>query len=226
MRRRESLMEYLSGALWVLPTLAGLVSILAGWGIAQIEPAPGSALDWFTFKGSSSQARDVLTAIAGTIVTVMALVLGLSVVALQLTSTQYSPRLLRNFLRDRPNQIVLSVFMATFCFAAAGLDTVGVGPEPERFPRIAVNVAILLLFASLAAVVMIADHVSHAIQVDAIMRRVERESLGVVSKLYDNVDLVPPEPRSWAISVPARTSGYVVTAHPEILVPRATQYRV
>ena len=54
-------------------------------------------------------------------VTVIALLLGLTVVALQLSSTQFSPRLLRNFLRDRPNQVVLSAFVATFAYSAAGL---------------------------------------------------------------------------------------------------------
>jgi uncharacterized membrane protein len=51
-------------------------------------------------------------------VTVIALLLGLAVVALQLSTTQFSPRLLRNFLRDRANQIVLSVFVGTFAYAA------------------------------------------------------------------------------------------------------------
>ena len=50
----------------------------------------------------------------------IALVLGLTVVALQLSSTQFSPRLLRNFLRDRATQVVLSVFIATFVYSAAG----------------------------------------------------------------------------------------------------------
>ena len=59
-------------------------------------------------------------------VTVIALVLGLTVVALQLSSTQFSPRLLRNFLRDRATQVVLSAFIATFVYSAAGLFTVGV----------------------------------------------------------------------------------------------------
>ena len=54
-------------------------------------------------------------------VTVIALLLGLAVVALQLSSTQFSPRLLRNFLRDRPNQIVLSVFVGTFAYSRGGL---------------------------------------------------------------------------------------------------------
>ncbi len=72
-------------------------------------------------------------------VTVIALLLGLAVVALQLSSTQFSPRLLRNFLRDRPSQIVLSAFVATFAYSTAGLYTVGVsgGNRTATFPRLA-----------------------------------------------------------------------------------------
>jgi uncharacterized membrane protein len=223
MRRREALAEYLNASLFVLPFTSGAISILVGWGVSMVETAPGSWLGFLAFQGSASQARDVLTAIAGTMVTVMALVLGLSVVALQTSSTQFSPRLLRNFLRDRQNQLVLSVFMGTFCYSAAGLYTVGVGDDPERFPRLAVSGSILFLFASLAAVVFYADHVSHAIQVDSIMQRVEVESLAVVSRLHEDVDLVPPEAPPWAITIPARSSGYVVTAHPQLLVPLATR---
>ena len=92
-------------------------------------------------------------------VTVIALLLGLAVVALQLSSTQFSPRLLRNFLRDRPNQVVLSAFVATFAYSAAGLYTVGVsgGNRTAAFPRLAVSGAIVLLFASLGLLVFFAD---------------------------------------------------------------------
>jgi hypothetical protein len=105
-----------------------------------------------------------------------------AVVALQLSSTQFSPRLLRNFLRDRPNQIVLSLFVATFTYSAAGLYTVGVssGERTTDYPRLAVSGAILLLFASLATVVLFADHLAHSIQIDAITRTVERRALAVV----------------------------------------------
>lgn len=216
----------MSAALWVLPFTAGAAALLAGFVLTKVEGDPGSLIEVISFHGNSGQARDLLTAITGTVVTVIALVLGLSVVALQLSSTQFSPRLLRNFLRDRPNQLVLSVFMATFTYTAAGLFTVGVGPDPEIFPRLAVNGSVVALFASLGAVVFFADHLSHSIQVDSIMQRVERESLAVVNRLHRDVDLVPPEPRPWAASIPARASGYVVTAHPEILLPLAHDYGV
>ena len=112
------------------------------------------------FQGTADDARSLLVTISGTVVTTIALVLGLTVVALQLSSTQFSPRLLRNFLRDRPNQIVLSIFVATFAYSAAGLYTVGVssGARVEEYPRLAVSGAVVLLFVSLAAVVFFADH--------------------------------------------------------------------
>ena len=115
-------------------------------------------------------------------ITIIALLLGLAVVALQLSSTQFSPRLLRNFLRDRPNQVVLSAFVATFAYSAAGLYTVGVsgGDRTAAFPRLAVSGAIVLLFASLGLLVFFADHLLHSIQVDAIMETVQRNTLAVI----------------------------------------------
>lgn len=226
MLRREAMREYLGGALWVMPFTAGIVALIVAVFLMRFQPEEGTLLARFAFQGTSEDARDVLLAITGTVVTVIALVLGLSVVALQLTSTQFSPRLLRNFLRDRPNQIALSVFMATFAYCGALLFSVGVGPEPEVYPRIAVNLAIVLLFASMAMVVYFADHLSHSLQVEAIMRRVEGEALQVIHNSPTDVDMNPPTPPDWAREIPAASSGYVQTTHPEHLLPLAIRHRV
>jgi uncharacterized membrane protein len=111
--RREAMREYASGALWVLPAVAAVIALLAGYAISRIEVQPGTFLSRLAFHGTADDARTLLTAVSSTVVTVIALVLGLAVVALQLSSTQFSPRLLRNFLRDRTTQVVLSVFIAT-----------------------------------------------------------------------------------------------------------------
>ena len=153
--------------------------------------------------------------------TVIALVLGLTVVALQLSSTQFSPRLLRKFLRDRANQVVLSVFVATFVYSSAGLYTVGLaaGARVEEFPRLAVSGAIVLLFASMAMVVYFADHLAHSIQVDAIGARVEKDTLAVVrGRLGGVVEDTGPTPPAWAVAVPAARSGYLQTVHPDPLL--------
>jgi uncharacterized membrane protein len=89
--RWRALKEYVGGALWVLPTAAGLVALAFGYAMSQVEVPPGSPLSSLAFQGTADDARALLIAISSTVVTVIALVLGLTVVALQLSSTQFSP---------------------------------------------------------------------------------------------------------------------------------------
>jgi uncharacterized membrane protein len=201
----------------VLPSVSALVALMAGSVLSLVHIGPQSPLARVVFQGTPDDARALLIGIAGTVVTVIALVLGLTVVALQLSSTQFSPRLLRNFLRDRPNQVVLSIFVATFAYAAAGLYTVGVsaGGRTAEYPRLAVSVAILLLFASLGMVVYFADHLAHSIQIDAIMRSVERATMTVIDGRLGSDETPLPVPPEWAVRLAARRSGYVQTAKPE-----------
>ena len=181
------------------------------------------------FQGTADDARTLLIGITSTMVTVIALLLGLAVVALQLSSTQFSPRLLRNFLRDRPNQVVLSVFVGTFSYSAAGLFDVGVagGERVDDFPRFAVAVAIVLLFLSLALLVYFADHLAHSIQVDHILMVVERATLPVIARLPVTVAPAPATAApSGALMVAATSSGYVQFVHVERLLAAATARRV
>ncbi len=205
--RRDGLQEYLRGSLWVLPSVMAIVALALGALLSLIR-VPADAP--FAFQGTADDARAVLNGITATMVTVIALLLGLTVVALQLSSTQFSPRLLRNFLRDRPNQLVLGVFVGTFAYSAAGLFTVGIagGERVEDYPRLGVTGAILLLFVSLALLVYVADHLAHSIQVDAIMRNVERNTLQVIRDAPPPQDEARPVPPG-AISVPAARSGYL-----------------
>src|SRR5262249_50547211 len=138
-RRHEEVGEYVRGSLWVLPGTAVLVALIAD-SVLSLVPVPR---DWLLYKllfqGTPDDARTLLIGTAGTMISVVAVVLGLTVVALQVASGQYSPRLLGNFLRDRHTQIVLSVFVATFAYSTAGLYTVGIsgGSRVEEFPRLA-----------------------------------------------------------------------------------------
>ena len=123
MIRRDALAEYSRGSLWFLPAIAAVCAVLLGVALSHV---PVSVTSRLAFQGTADDARSLLITIAGTMVTVIALLLGLAVVALQLSSTQFSPRLLRNFLRDRPTQRVLTVFVGTFVYSAAGLFDVGI----------------------------------------------------------------------------------------------------
>ena len=229
--RREAAWEYLRGALWALPSLAVVLALVAGSGLSYVQLEPGAPLAQFLFQGTADDARTLMIAIASTMATVIALVLGLTVLALQLASTQFSPRLLRNFLRDRINQVVLSVFVATFTYSTAGLYTVGVaaGRRTDEYPRLAVTVALVLLFLSLLMLVFFVHHLAHSIQIDEVMLGVERRTLLVIDRDLPSVGLsaeAPPEPPSWASALPATRSGYVQTIHPEALLGAASAFNV
>lgn len=225
---REALREYMTGSLWVLPGISALVALFVGFAVSHLDVGPGSALAPLAFQGTADDARGLMIDITSTVVTVIALVLGLTVVALQLSSTQFSPRLLRNFLRDRPNQVVLSTFVATFVYTAAGLYTVGVlgGNRTEDFPRLAVSGALLLMFVSLAMVVYYADHLAHSVQVDAIAKRVETSTLRVVHGHLGIEQASAPTAPPWAVELPSPRSGYLQTVHPQLLLPTASRHHL
>lgn len=221
MIRRDAFREYSRGSLWLLPMVAVVLALLTGTLLSRVRVAPGSVL---AFQGTADDARALLIGITSTMVTVIALLLGLAVVALQLSSTQFSPRLLRNFLRDRPNQIVLSVFVGTFAYSTGGLFEVGVsaGQRSDEFPRFAVTVAVVLLFLSLALLVFFADHLAHSIQVDRVIRVVERTTLPVIRNLPPATKGALPAVPPSAVPIPARASGYVQVVHLEQLRAAAT----
>jgi uncharacterized membrane protein len=225
MIRRDEFSEYVKGSMWVMPVLSAVGALALGASLSLIDVGVDSPLG---FQGTADDARTLLIGITATIVTVIALLLGLAVVALQLSSTQFSPRLLRNFLRDRPNQIVLSTFVATFAYSAAGLYTVGVssGNRSAGFPRLAVSGALVMLFASLGLLVYFAHHLAHSIQIDEIMRVVERNTLVVINDGFSTGDgKAPPAPHR-AVPVAAHASGYVQTVRLDDLVSQANRHRV
>jgi uncharacterized membrane protein len=67
--------------------------------------------------GGPDGARTILTAIAAAVITVVGVVFSITILALQLASTQFGPRMLRHFIRDRGTQLTLSTFAATLVFS-------------------------------------------------------------------------------------------------------------
>src|SRR6516165_957386 len=224
--RQEELREYARGALWVLPAVSMVAALVLGALLSRVHVGVDAPLHGLLFQGSEDDARNLLIGIMGAVITIIALVLGLTLVALQVSSTQYSPRVLRNFLRDRPNQVFLSVIVATFAYSAGGLYTVVASPSGPAtpYPQLAVTVALVLLFASLVALIFFLDHLAHSIQIDRLMAGIEQATLQVIKQQPCGVGPGSgpgnrPAPPVWAVTIPAHRQGYVQTVHPERLVP-------
>jgi len=187
----RNLVERLRQSLWFIPSIgsvaAGIVALVMVGLSALLEDA-GIHLP-LVFEAGADGARAMLQAIAGSVITVAGVVFSITIVALQLTSTQFSPRVLRNFLRDRPTQFVLAVFMGTFVYALLVLRTIHTGTNGDSFfvPNVAVTGALVLGFASLAMLIFYIHHISVRIQVGSILAAVTAETFETIDDIGEEL---------------------------------------
>ena len=229
---QERTTDFHRATLWFLPALAVLIALALGSLLSEFDLEGDSFLADFVFRGGVGEARELLTVIAGTMITVTGLVFVLTVVALQIASTQFSPRLLRTFMRDRGTQVVLSTFVATFAYSLAGLHNVGrITSSGEAFlPRLAVSGALVLAFASVGMLVFYIQHISNSIRIDTIMHRVEDRTLAALNELHPlNLDRSTPaaagsDPPLDALILLAARSGYVQDYYTEVLRQRTVAH--
>lgn len=180
--------------LWPVPVLGILAAVTLGVLLPRVDrawqsSAGGDGAALHLFGGGADAARAVLSTIAGSLVTATSLIFSLTVVTLQLASSQYSPRLLRTFTRDGVVQVTLGLFLATFTYALAVLrvvrsrDTDSVVDE-VFIPRLSVTVAVGLTLASVVTLALFLAHLAREIRVETVLARVHEESLGVIRRVY------------------------------------------
>src|ERR1700744_2724511 len=111
--------EVLRTSLWFMPAVevAAAIALFIGTLIADRAAYHGDfGLPGWVISGSADAARQILTTIAAAIITVVGVVFSIILVTLTLASTQFGPRMLRNFIRDRGTQLTLGTFVATFVY--------------------------------------------------------------------------------------------------------------
>ena len=179
----------LQSSLWFLPSvLTGLAVALALLTVRLdqrllLDRRPGSG--WI-FGGGAEGARGVLSAIAGTMITVTALVFSITVVALQLAASQLTPRVLRTFMGDRGNQAVLGFFIGTFTYALLVLRAVRSPLEGAGgfVPALSVTVAIALALVSVGLLIYFVHHAANSVRASVVIDRVAESTLDLIEHLY------------------------------------------
>jgi uncharacterized membrane protein len=117
-------------------------------------------------------------------ITVAGVTFSITIVALTLASQQFGPRLLRNFLRDLGNQVVLGTFVATFIYCLLVLRTVRGSDDEEFVPHLAVTVGVVLAMLSLGVLIFFIHHVATSIQASRIIANVAEDLEGAIDRLF------------------------------------------
>jgi uncharacterized membrane protein len=142
---------------------------------------------WWLFGGGSDAARSILEVIAGSIITVTGVVFSVTIIALQLTSTQFTPRVLRTFTADRGNQLVLGVFIGTFVYTLLVQRAVRASDNGDGgfVPAVAITVAILAAIVSIGFLIYFIAHTARSIQVNIIVDNVTNDTRRVMQRLFE-----------------------------------------
>jgi uncharacterized membrane protein len=177
-------------SLWFVPSLlvigAGALFGLT-YALDRAVDANAFSLPSWVNTGGPDAARTILTAIAAAVITVVGVVFSITILALQLASTQFGPRMLRNFIRDRGTQLTLGTFVATFVFSVLALGSV----SNSFVPHISVTVAIGLLLVDLGVLIYFIHHVATSIQLTEVVYAIARDLDDAVRGLYSDEVSVP-----------------------------------
>ncbi len=216
--------------------------------IAASLGALGAALSWleqvypvfnnwmpsilFPSRTDPAAAQAILSDIATSLMTVVSIVFAILLMTLTLASTQFSPRILINFSRDRTTQRVLGIFLGTFCYCIAALPAVRTTPHPFA-PVLTVMGAMILAVVCVGGLLYFIHHISHAISVNFIVDRIAAETEDVIREIMPSPRRpaeaeIPGQISSipWDSSVVSEVSGYVRVIDVNRLFTLAKTYRV
>jgi uncharacterized membrane protein len=227
--RLLNLWDTLRGSFWFVPALFTVLAIGLAAGLLTLDQRLGQQpLGGWLYSGGAEGARSLLSALVGSIMTVIGLAFSIMIVTLQLASAQLGPRLLRSFVRDPGNQVVLGTFVATFVYALVVLRTVrGQDGRAEAFvPHTAVTGAVVLALLSAALLIYFIHHASRSIQADHVIATVARELDVSIDRLFperlgqpqacQDPRRAPPPAEGSPVRAPR--SGYVVSVDGEALL--------
>lgn len=213
------LLRTASGSLWFLPVLCVLGGVLLSLGTLAIDRAANFAVvpEWLT--GGPDASIGILTTIAGSMVSLAGLVLTITMVVVQLAMGQFSPRIVQTFLRDKPSQLAIGLFVATFVHAMLAMREVRFEGEGQ-VPGLAIAVSYVLVLVSIAMLVLYVDHIGRSLRVSSLIELVGNDTRSLLEKQYPE-SLTSELTDSDIIAAPK--SGVLIVVDLDALVVRAAE---
>lgn len=158
------------------------------------------------FNSSVESSRSILSAVAGGTITAASIVFSLTLVAVQLAASQFSPRVLRGFLGDRFQQIVMGTVVGTFSYSLFVLREVESDTNAVRVaftPQLSIALALVLAVLSLIAILASIDHTAKGLRVGTVADDIVRSTVATIEGLF--VERGADEPREVAPATPGPT---------------------
>ena len=236
--RLKNLWQQLIGSYWFIPSACVLAGIL----LAPILVTIDEHFDRetvrelsFAFTGDDEAARAIMTTIAGAVLGVAGTTFSITIAVLSMASSQFGPRLLRNFLTDTPNQFVLGAFIGTFSYSLLVLKAIHKYDVAFGVPQLAVTFGIIMAIICALLLVYFVQHMVHAIQASHVIEGASNEAIKNIHYWYkDRCDIKHQRDvvhqdveqfHTWsATPIYAPSSGYLQQIYLKSLVTLSQDY--
>jgi len=229
------LLTAVRSSLWFVPSLIVLFALALALGLIQLDQHvdPGLRERWPWLLGADAEgARAMLSAIATSMITVAGVVFSITIVALSLAASQYTSRILRTFMRDPANQIVLGVFVGIYTYCLIVLRTISSG-EGAFAPALAIFGGVVLAILGIGVLIFFIHHIAASIQASEIIAAIAQETSEAVERLFpqelgDEAAVPGADPeralagRRWQ-AIAAEQTGYIQSIDAEGLLALARE---
>lgn len=232
-----ALWDRLRSTYWFVPSLVTMACLVLALTLTWLDRTYTEMPGWmgWTYGGGADGARALLSAIAGSTITVVSVTFSVMVVALTVSSQHFGPRLLSSFMRDSASQAVLGTFTGTFAYCLVVLRTVQ-GDDGDTYtgfvPHLAVTGAVILILVSVAMLIYYVHHIALSMQVSEITARVVEDLERSIDRIYPQEVGEAGAPDTPAAAAPAEamlirsvTSGYVQEVDGPALLSAASRAR-
>ncbi|MBH8556090.1 DUF2254 domain-containing protein [Nostocaceae cyanobacterium CENA357] len=237
----SKLWDQLHSSYWFIPAVMAVGATALAFTMLTLDRTDKLKIDyWWVYTGGADGARSLLEAVAGSMVSVAATAFSITIVALQLAASNFGPRLLRNFMQDTGNQVVLGTFISTFIYCLLVLRTIhGDGDGYSEFvPQLAVTFGILLAIISIGVLIYFIHHASTIIQASHVIQNVSADFHSAIERLFpqkighsepelrQTVEEIPMSFEEEALPIRANGTGYLQAIDDQELMNIACQHHL
>jgi uncharacterized membrane protein len=232
MIRLRNVLDQVRSSYWFVPGTMALVAVALSFltiGVDQQVQYSWVRQVGFFWSGGADGARGLLSTVAGSMITVAGVVFSITLVVLSLASSQFGPRLLRNFMRDTGSQVVLGMFIATYVYCLLVLRTIRSTNSVEFVPYISVTLGLVLAVGSLGVMIFFIHHIALAIQAPNLVANVAGELLAATGSVFpagvgrhvEGKTSLPADFETGAREIKAGESGYIQAIEDDRLLQMA-----
>ena len=237
--RLAALWDHLSASFWFIPGLMMIGAVALSIVMVELDTVVHARalekIEWL-WDGGPEAARVLLGTIASSMITIAGVVFSITMVVLALVSSQFGPRLMRNFREDKGNQLVLGTFIATFVYCLLVLRKVTNGPGADFVPYLSIALSVILALVNIVVIIYFIHHIAVMTQAPYVIRLVSDDLRRSIDRMFPenlgedipadeaqpDLDLEDFDRRAFAIE--ADQNGYLQAIDSETLMDLATDH--